>query len=356
MSILSGFFKTIKYRMTNEGYKWQSEKTSSQTVVMGDGTDNTDTAEKRFGAINGITSSLNTNNDNYALSAAGGYNLQSQVAKLNTNLSKKQDAATAITTSNVGSQSVKYATSAGSANAVAWSKVTGKPSSYPPSSHSHDYLPNNPPCIEIFGQGGVPFIDFHYGGSSADYTSRLIDTSSTFNYLTNSGIHQFCNGNGSQIARVQSNGTFGSLSGGTAIVGSAIYCQSNWSGSSYTSVYGASFTNPSSRLVKENVTDMSEEEAKKVLLLNPIEFDYIKEFGGEKNQRGLIAEDALDIIPSCVTVPDGYSEEDFDASKGIQNKVLAIDYSKLVPYLIKMVQIQQEEIDKLKQFCNQLKK
>ena len=356
MSILSGFFKTIKYRMTNEGYKWQSEKTSSQTVVMGDGTDNTDTVEKRFGAINGITSSLNTNNDNYALSAAGGYNLQSQVTKLNINLSKKQDATTAITTSNIGSQSVKYATNAGSANAVAWGKVTGKPSSYPPSSHSHDYLPNNPPCIEIFGQGGVPFIDFHYGGSSSDYTSRLIDTSSTFNYLTNSGIHQFYNGNGSQAARVQSNGTFGALSGGTAIVGSAIYCQANWSGSSYAPVYGTSFTNPSSKLVKENVVDMSEEEAKKILQLKPVDFDYIEAYGGEKNQHGLIAEDTLDIIPSCVTIPEGYSEKEFDAEKGIRNKVLAIDYSKLVPYLIKMVQIQQEEIDKLKQFCNQLKK
>jgi hypothetical protein len=355
MAILQGFIKTIKRRLTNEGYKWQSEKTSSQTVVMGDGTDNTDTAEKRFGAINGITSSLNTNNDNYALSAAGGYTLQSQVNELNTNVNKKQDASTAITTRNIGQQSVKYASSAGTAanaSKVLWSGVQGKPSTYPPSSHSHDYLPNNPPCIEIFGQGGVPFIDFHYGGSSADYTSRLIDASSTFNYLTNSGIHQFCNGSGSQVARIQSNGTFGALSGGTAIVGSAIYCQANWSGSSYAPVYGTSFTNPSSRLVKENVTDMSEEEAKKVLLLNPIEFNYIKEFGGEKNQRGLIAEDALDIIPSCVTVPDGYSEEDFDASKGIQNKVLAIDYSKLVPYLIKMVQIQQEELEKIKEQLN----
>lgn len=359
MSILSGFFKTIKYRMTNEGYKWQSEKTSSQTVVMGDGTDNTDTAEKRFGAINGITSSLNTNNDNYALSAAGGYNLQSQVTELNTNLNKKQDASTAITTGNIGQQSVKYASSAGTAanaSKVPWSGVTGKPSTYPPSSHSHNYLPNNPPCIEIFGQGGVPFIDFHYGGSSADYTSRLIDSSSTFNYLTNSGIHQFCNGNGSQVARVQSNGTFGASSGGTAIVGSAIYCQATWSGGAYTAVYGASFTNPSSRLVKENIINMSEEEAKKILRLKPVDFDYIEAYGGEKNQHGLIAEDTLDIIPSCVTVPEGYSEKEFDASKGIKNKVLAIDYSKLVPYLIKMVQIQQEEIDKLKQFCNQLKK
>jgi hypothetical protein len=267
----------------------------------------------------------------------------------------KQDASTAITTGNIGQQSVKYASSAGTAanaSKVPWSGVTGKPSTYPPSSHSHNYLPNNPPCIEIFGQGGVPFIDFHYGGSSADYTSRLIDSSSTFNYLTNSGIHQFCNGNGSQVARVQSNGTFGASSGGTAIVGSAIYCQANWSGSSYAPVYGTSFTNPSSKLVKENVVDMPEEEAKKILRLKPVDFDYIEAYGGEKNQHGLIAEDTLDIIPSCVTVPEGYSEKEFDASKGIKNKVLAIDYSKLVPYLIKMVQIQQEEIEKLKEAMN----
>ena len=270
-------------------------------------------------------------------------------------IKNKQDASTAITTRNISQQSVKYASSAGTAanaSKVLWSGVQGKPSTYPPSSHSHDYLPNNPPCIEIFGQGGVPFIDFHYGGSSADYTSRLIDASSTFNYLTNSGIHQFCNGNGSQVARVQSNGTFGALSGGTAIVGSAIYCQTNWSGGAYTAVYGASFTNPSSRLVKENVVDMSEEEAKKILQLKPVDFDYIEAYGGEKNQHGLIAEDTLDIIPSCVTIPEGYSEKEFDAEKGIRNKVLAIDYSKLVPYLIKMVQIQQEEIEKLKEAMN----
>lgn len=258
----------------------------------------------------------------------------------------------AITTDNIKQQTVSSAAVADTAKSTTWKGITGKPTTYPPSSHSHDYLPNNPPCIKIFGQAGVPFIDFHYGGSSADYTSRLIDASSAFNYLTNSGIHQFCNGNGSQVARVQSNGTFGALSGGTAIVGSAIYCQTNWSGGAYTAVYGASFTNPSSRLVKENVVDMSEEEAKKILQLKPVDFDYIEAYGGEKNQHGLIAEDTLGIIPSCVTVPEDYSEKEFDAEKGIRNKVLAIDYSKLVPYLIKIVQIQQEEIEKLKEAMN----
>lgn len=70
---------------------------------------------------------MNTNNDNYALSAAGGYNLQSQVTKLNTNLSK------AITTSNIGSQSVNYANSAGTATTAkyatyATAKYNGNPS------------------------------------------------------------------------------------------------------------------------------------------------------------------------------------------------------------------------------------
>ena len=43
-----------------------------------------------------------------------------------------------ITTANISSQSVNYANSAGS---VAWSGVSGKPSTYPPATHSHsDYL------------------------------------------------------------------------------------------------------------------------------------------------------------------------------------------------------------------------
>lgn len=45
---------------------------------------------------------------------------------------------TIITSATIGSQSVKYATIAGSAGSVAWGNVSGKPSSYTPSSHTHD--------------------------------------------------------------------------------------------------------------------------------------------------------------------------------------------------------------------------
>lgn len=37
MSILSGFFKTKKYRKTDDGYRLQSEWTSADTVEMNDG-------------------------------------------------------------------------------------------------------------------------------------------------------------------------------------------------------------------------------------------------------------------------------------------------------------------------------
>ena len=82
MDILSTIFRMKRYVKTEEGYQLCSEWQKASEVEFDSGSD----AETTLGAISGITSSLNTNNDNYALSAAGGYNLQSQVTELNTNL------------------------------------------------------------------------------------------------------------------------------------------------------------------------------------------------------------------------------------------------------------------------------
>lgn len=80
MSILSGFLKTRKYRKTVSGFKKQSEWTSSQTVVMGDGSDDTDTLENRFGKIKGATSSLASTSTEYVLTAKAGKDLQDKKA------------------------------------------------------------------------------------------------------------------------------------------------------------------------------------------------------------------------------------------------------------------------------------
>lgn len=91
MSIASGFTKMKNYILTSSGYKLLSRWTSSQTVHMGDGTDDTDTVEYRFGAMKGITSSLATDNDEFALSASAGKNLQDQCTQLNQSLTNLND-------------------------------------------------------------------------------------------------------------------------------------------------------------------------------------------------------------------------------------------------------------------------
>lgn len=88
MSILSGFKKYKDYILTSSGYQLSSRWTKSDAVVMGDGTDDTNTLEKNLGSIQGITDSLTATSSNVALSAAGGNNLQSQIDTLNSNLIK----------------------------------------------------------------------------------------------------------------------------------------------------------------------------------------------------------------------------------------------------------------------------
>ena len=142
---------------------------------------------------------------------------------------------------------------------------------------------------------GTPFIDFHYNNSTWDYTSRII-----------------ADGN----ARLR----FYGRTGASTVTDATL-------------VAGA-FTQASSITVKKNIVDITDVEAQKLLRLRPVSFDY-KE--GATNQRGLIAEEVMEIYPEMVCVP----EEGTDG-------VLSIDYSKFVPYLIKMIQIQQSEIDELK--------
>lgn len=113
-------------------------------------------------------------------------------------------------------------------------------------------------------------------------------------------------------------------------------------GNEWRPIYASGFGQQSSRRVKEHIETMTEEEARKILLLNPVTYDYKKSVDG-KNCRGLIAEDVAPIIPSCVIGNVNCADDDEMSINSI-----GIDYAKLVPYLIKMVQIQQEEIQDLK--------
>ena len=104
-------------------------------------------------------------------------------------------------------------------------------------------------------------------------------------------------------------------------------------------IYASAFTQSSSRRVKKNIEDMTDEEAKKILDVEVKSYDYINPDMPD-GCFGCIAEDMAKIIPACVNGDVDCADDDAAAIQGI-----GIDYSKLVPHLIKMVQIQQAQID-----------
>ncbi len=94
-----------------------------------------------------------------------------------------------------------------------------------------------------------------------------------------------------------------------------------------------SLTQTSSRKVKENIHELSLEEALKILELVAVTFDYkVKEQGTD--MRGFIAEDVADVIPELVTE----ETEETPAS---------LNYVEMIPYLQKVIKDQQKRIDDL---------
>lgn len=117
---------------------------------------------------------------------------------------------------------------------------------------------------------------------------------------------------------------------------------------SWKPINASAFTVQSSEKVKENIVPMTDKEAKKILNIEAVSFDYKEQFGGEKNNFGVIAEDVEKVIPFVVSTPENYDESAFDESKGLLQPIKSVDYSKFIPYLIRMIQIQQMEIEELK--------
>lgn len=123
---------------------------------------------------------------------------------------------------------------------------------------------------------------------------------------------------------------------------------SNGNNSARAPIYASAFTQSSSRRVKKNIEDMTDEEAKKLLHVEVKSYDYINPDMPD-GCFGCIAEDMAKIIPSCVNGDVDCADDDAAAIQGI-----GIDYSKLVPHLIKMVQIQQAQIDAQQEQINKL--
>lgn len=98
-------------------------------------------------------------------------------------------------------------------------------------------------------------------------------------------------------------------------------------------VIAPSFVNASSMRYKTNIEDMTDDRALKLLEMRPVSYDYIDQKKG-KDQLGLIAEE----VSALEQYPVYYDK--FNRPDGL-------DYSRFVPQLIKLCQIQQKQIDML---------
>lgn len=279
----------------------------------------------------------------------------------------KQDESTAITTGNIGNQSVKYATSAGNADTVDghhfnWSGQNGQPTWLWGGNDTNNMYVYNPSNFSVNYAKSA--------GSATDQTAR------------NSAANANNNANGRLST---SGGTIsGNLSvGGNLTMGRDIYMGNhsifslgilqgtstlhlrtpdkvtveNEAGNanmnllcSYLHCVGV--VNTSYREAKENIVQVSEETARKILDVPIFKFDYRPGFGdGKKNVVGTIVDEVQSIIPESVVIPEDWNEDEFNELLGdVGNESIpGVDYVAFVPYLIAMVQLQQKEIDELKQ-------
>ena len=192
-----------------------------------------------------------------------------------------------------------YANKADSNHSHAWGSLTGTPSTFPPAPHAHDYLPLS---------GGTVTGNLAVTGNLS--SDRYYTATPGRTMVFESG--GFVNIQVGQSAQVRNQGDTG-----------------------WAAISAREFVQQSSAKYKENIEDMTEDYAKKLLELRPVSYDYKNKADGV-GCYGLIAEE-VDAIESYPV----YYNDDHEAE--------GIDYSKFVPQIIKLLQMHEKDLEKLKE-------
>lgn len=108
----------------------------------------------------------------------------------------------------------------------------------------------------------------------------------------------------------------------------------NQTDTGWAAISAREFVQQSSQRYKENIEEMTEEYAKKLLKLRPVSYDYKNKADGV-GCYGLIAEE----VDSIESYPVFYNDE---------HEPEGIDYSKFVPQIIKMLQMHEKEMELIK--------
>ena len=215
------------------------------------------------------------------------------------------------------------AASAARADAVAWGNVSGKPSVFAPSSHTHDdrYYTEGELNGMLNGKantsGTYGDLSVGYAGTAGSSGSALLNDR---HYVLDFGGTYLTKWLDENILHIQTG---------------VVYCNDNLNGF-FVPIYASAFSQQSSRRYKEHIRALTDDEARQLLALEPVHFDYLNPKNGT-DRFGLIAEDAYAVQPQGVLLADVAGEEAPDG----------IDYASYVPQLIKLCQIQQRQLEAL---------
>lgn len=102
-----------------------------------------------------------------------------------------------------------------------------------------------------------------------------------------------------------------------------------------------SLVQTSSRKVKENIKPLTDEEARKILELEAVSFDYKNKDEGT-DKRGFIAEDVAEVLPNLVTPEQG-------------ERPATLDYIEMIPYLQAIIKQQELRIKALEEMIQSIK-
>lgn len=229
--------------------------------------------------------------------------------------------------------------------------------------------------IELYG--GTPFIDFHYGSSTSDYTSRIIANGSnllsiTGNLWVDADIHA---GSWLYTSEVHSAGAIViasdsesyywahgfQMARGTSWGGVCIGDDSQGLRLYGTSIWASHSISTSDENLKENFTTLDQYEDF-YMNLNPIGFNYIGDYDGKKTHFGFGAHKTEDILESEGYDSDKFAvvthrplvQEDIEKRFGKDVEVdieteYGVSYTEFIALNTHMIQKTRRELTKVKQ-------
>lgn len=237
-----------------------------------------------------------------------------------------------------------------------------KKDSYAYMRYIHDVAPSAGTIDDIAEVGGRYIDGSNYVGSQlqAGYISNL--RANVSGHIESSGSNV---GSYSIGVKKSANTTTGSLSvftgnsyisGSTSSDGATGLAISNtttakiYLNGSSGNITCVSLTQTSSKKYKKKIKSLKDEEARKILALRPVTYDFKDEEMGT-NMRGFIAEEVEEVIPELVKHTKDYSNPstaiDEEGKEVVQEQKdeVSLDYTAMIPYLTRMIQLQQKQID-----------